>query len=88
MSWDQPFDITKNADGSYTKRGKTQTHKPRFTLGTPRMVVANVLLVLLLIWGQFGSVVIAPLFSLITGFGLFAFIGFQFYLAGLAWQRF
>ncbi len=88
MNWDQPFAIVKNADGSYTRWGKTQTRKPRFTLGTPRMVVANVLLVLLLIWSQFGGIVISPLISLIIGLGLFAFIGFQFYLAGLAWQRF
>lgn len=88
MKWDKPLDIKKNSDGTYVRRGKTLDQKPRWTVGTPRGILAASLLLLLLLWLQFEWVLINAYVSVAGIIVLFSFVFLQFYLARLSWEKF
>lgn len=84
MEWDKPVDIIKNADGSYTRWGQRHETKPYWSFGTPRIILASILLLVLLGWMTLGGILISPLVSIITGAILFIFTFYHFYRAQLA----
>ena len=88
MDWDTPIDITKNPDGTYTYKKKTLDKKPRWTLGTPRMLLASTLLILLLAWLHFGWILINSSVTAASIIILLGFIFTQLYLVRLSWEEF
>jgi hypothetical protein len=88
MDWDKPFDITKNPDGTYTKWGKVTPKKPRWTIGSPRMVLVILPAILGALWLHYDWILFTPIISVVSIIILIVFSLLQLYLIGLAWEAF
>lgn len=88
MDWDKPFDITKNPDGTYTKGGKVSPKKPRWTIGSPRMLLVSLSAILAALWLHYDWILFTPIISVVGIVVLLVFSFLQFYLIRLAWEDF
>lgn len=88
MDWDTPINITKHSDGTYTYKGKSPEKKPRWTIGTPRMLLASTLLIFLVAWLHFDWILVNSSVTVASIIILYGFVFYQFYLIRLYGEEF